>query len=204
MHKTEDFYKKHLPLDSLLTVLKNYDDLGDSSMRAWFTTNHDENSWNGTEYEKYGDMAKALAVFSATWNGIPLLYSGQELPNKKRIGFFDKDTIQWTGKNELHDFNKILLNLHASNPALRGGDPAVQTFRIKTTDSKNVFAYLRKKGNREVLVVLNLSAENNLRLEITDENISGVFKNVFSDASNDFTKEKSFEMQAWEYLLYEK
>jgi glycosidase len=49
-------------------------------MRAWFTSNHDENSWNGTEYEKYGEMAKPLAVFSATWDGVPLMYSGQELP----------------------------------------------------------------------------------------------------------------------------
>ena len=81
MHKTEEFYKQKLPLDTLLTLLKKYDDLGDSTMRTWFTTNHVENSWNGTEYDKYGDMAKALAVFSATWNGIPLLYSGQELPN---------------------------------------------------------------------------------------------------------------------------
>jgi len=204
MHRTEDFYRKKLPLDSLYTVLKKYDDLGDSTMRAWFTTNHDENSWNGTEYEKYGDMAMALAVFSATWNGIPLLYSGQELPNKKRINFFDKDTIHWTGNNELNDFYKTLLNLHSDNPALRAGDSSVQTFRIKTTDSKHVFVYLRKKGSKEVLVVLNLSKQNNLHFEILDEKVSGIFKNAFSGAANDFTKEKSFEMQGWEYLVYEK
>ena len=68
------FIKNIWPLISLYTVLKQYDDLGDSTMRAWFTTNHDENSWNGTEYEKYGEMAKALAVFSATWNGYPYLF----------------------------------------------------------------------------------------------------------------------------------
>ena len=99
MHKTEDFYKKHLPLDVLDTVLKQYDAIGDASMRTWFTSNHDENSWNGSEYEKYGDMAKALAVFSCTWNGIPLIYSGQELPNLKRLKFFEKDAIDWTGEN---------------------------------------------------------------------------------------------------------
>ncbi len=204
MHKTEDFYKKHLATDSLYTVLKKYDDLGDSTMRAWFTTNHDENSWNGTEYEKYGEMAKTLAVFSITWNGIPLLYSGQELPNKKRIKFFDKDTILWTGNNELQDFYKTLLDLHSNHPALRSGDPAVQTFRIKTTDPKNVFAYLRKKDNKEVLVVLNLSAQKDLHFDITDEKLTGIFKNAFSGAANDFTTEKSFEMQGWEYLVYEK
>ena len=57
-------------------------------MRTFFTSNHDENSWNGSEYEKYGDMAKPFAVFCATWNGIPLIYSGQELPNLKRLQFF--------------------------------------------------------------------------------------------------------------------
>jgi alpha-amylase len=204
MHRAEDFYKKQLLPDTLYTVLKKYDDLGDSSMRAWFTTNHDENSWNGTEYEKYGDMARALAVFSTTWNGIPLIYSGQELPNKKRLKFFDKDTIHWTGNNELHGFYKTLLNLHSDHPALRAGDPTVLTYRIKTTGGKNIFAYLRKKGNKEVLVVLNLSPQKDLHFEITDEMVTGLFKNAFSDAANDFTAEKNFEMQGWEYLVYEK
>lgn len=204
MHKAKDFYQQKLPVDSLLNVLKRYDDLGDSSMRAWFTTNHDENSWNGTEYEKYGDMAKALAVFSCAWNGIPLLYSGQELPNTKRLKFFDKDTIAWTGNNQLHDFYKTLLTLKSNNPALRSGDPSVQTFRIKTTDPKNIFAWLRKKGNDEVLVVLNLSASKDLHFDITDEQVKGVYKNAFSGAANDFTTEKSFEMQPWEFLVYEK
>jgi glycosidase len=204
MHKTEDFYKKSGTLDTLFTVLKRYDDLGDSTTRAWFTTNHDENSWNGTEYDKYGDMAKSLAVFSATWNGIPLLYSGQELPNLKRLEFFEKDVIKWNTKNELHDFYKVLLNLKTNNPALRSGDPTVQTFRIKTSDPKNIFAYLRKSGSREVLVVLNLSKQKDLHFDILDSIVTGTFRNAFSGSANDFTTEKSFEMQGWEYLVYDK
>jgi glycosidase len=204
MHKAKDFYQQKQAVDSLIKVLKKYDDLGDSTMRAWFTTNHDENSWNGTEYEKYGDMAKALAVFSCTWNGIPLLYSGQELPNKKRIKFFDKDTIHWTGTNELAGFYKTLLHLHSTNPALRSGDSASQTFILKTSDPQNVFAYLRRNRNNEVLVVLNLSANNDLHFDITDDKIKGVYKNVFSGAANDFSVERSFEMQGWEFLVYYK
>jgi alpha-amylase len=204
MHRTEEFYKNRLPLDQLYEVLKKYDDLGDSTMRTWFTANHDENSWNGTEYEKYGDMAKTLAVFSATWNGIPLVYSGQELPNRKRLKFFDKDAIEWTGNNELHHFYQTLLNLHTNNPALRSGDPAVQTFRIKTSASDHIFAYLRKKGNKEVLVLLNLSAQSDLHVDITDEKLTGIFKNVFSGTTNDFMKKRNFVMEAWEFLVYEK
>lgn len=204
MHKAKDFYQKHLPITSLDSVLHRYEEIGNKSMRAWFTTNHDENSWNGTEYEKYGDMAKALAVFSCTWNGIPLLYSGQELPNKKRLKFFDKDSIGWTGENQLHDFYKTLLNLHSDHPALRAGDEQAKTFRVKTSDDAHVFAYLRKNGEREVLVVLNLSEKNNLHVEINDEKVTGIFKNVFSSDARNLTIKKSFELQAWDYLVYEK
>ena len=204
MHQTESFYKKQEPLDSLISLLKRYDDIGDSTMRTWFSSNHDENSWNGSEYEKYGEMAKALAAFSCTWNGIPLIYSGQEMPNEKRLKFFDRDTIQWTGQYKLANFYKTLLNLRMSSPALRGGDPATQTVLLKTTEPGKVLAYMRRNGNKEVLVVINMSAQADLHFEITDENVKGIYKNIFSGSPNDFTNEKSFEMQGWEYLVYER
>jgi alpha-amylase len=146
MHTTEDFNKKHLHIDVLDSLLQQYNAIGDSSMRAWFTSNHDENSWNGTEYEKYGTITIPLAVFSLTWNGVPLIYSGQEIPLRhKRLAFFDRDPIPWTGHYELHNFYKTLLNLRLSNPAMRGGDPSAITYRINTSDDDHVFAYLRKK-----------------------------------------------------------
>jgi len=201
MHKTEEFYKQHLSINTLSTVLNEYDAIGDASMRAWFTSNHDENSWNGTEYEKYGDMAKPLAVFSCTWNGIPLIYSGQELPNLKRLKFFEKDEIKWSGKNELHDFYKTLLNLHSNNPALRAGDPGSKTIKINTSHDQNVFAYLRKNGDHEVLIILNLSDSN---VSLTTNEVSGKFRDIFSQIKRDFSDHKDFEMKAWEYLVFEK
>src|SRR5687768_10590391 len=204
MHKTRDFYQNNLPLNVLDSLLQRYSEIGDGSMRAWFTSNHDENSWNGTEYEKYGKMAKALAVFSATWNGIPLLYSGQELPNMKRLEFFEKDPIEWTGKYEMQDFYKTLLNLHSDHPALRAGDPGVVTYRLKNSSEENIRTYLRKNGEKEVLVILNLSDKAPLNFEITDEHLTGNFKNVFTGETKDFSKEKEMIMQAWEYYVYEK
>lgn len=205
MHKTEDFYKEHLPLTTLDSLLGQYNEIGDRSMRAWFTSNHDENSWNGTEYEKYGNMARALAVFSATWNGIPLIYSGQEIPMKtKRLKFFEKDLIPWEGKYELHEFYKTLLNLHSNHAALRAGDPEVVTYRIRTTADDSAFVFLRKKGDREVLVALNFSYTTRLRFDITDDRVTGTYSNAFSGTPNDFSSQKSFEMEAWEYLVYTK
>ena len=204
MHKTEDFYKKQLPLNSLDSVLRKYDSVcGAADIPLWFTANHDENSWNGSEYEKYGDMAKALAVFSFTWNGMPMIYSGQELPNMKRLKFFDKDPIEWNGNCQLHDFYKTLLSLKTNNTALRAGDSAVVTHLLTTDAPGNILAYLRKNGNSEVLVLLNMSKEQ-LRFEVKDAALTGHYTNVFGKAGNDFTAEKYFEMQPWEYLVYEK
>ncbi len=201
MHKTEEFYKKHLSINVLETVLKEYDAIGDTSMRVWFTSNHDENSWNGTEYEKYGAMVKVLAVFSCTWNGIPLIYSGQELPNLKRLKFFEKDEISWTGKNELEHFYKKLLDLHSSNPALLSGNPESKAIKIKTNDDQHVFGYLRKKGNDVVLTILNLS---NADVKFSIDNVNGKFKEVFSGKEKNFSSDKGLEMKEWEYLVFEK
>jgi alpha-amylase len=204
MHKTEEFYKQQQDKKLLDSIMHRYDTTGGvQAIPLWFTANHDENTWNGTEYEKYGDAAKALAVFSFTRNGIPLIYSGQEMPNLKRLKFFDKDPIEWNGKYALHDFYKTLLTLHKNNPALRAGDTAVVTYNLTTSTPGNVMAYLRKNGDREVLVLLNLSKQI-VRCAITDELLTGKFTDVFNKTAEDFTKLKKFDMQPWEYLVYEK
>ena len=58
-----------------------------------FITNHDENAWNGTLFERMGDAWKAMAVYTYFTPGIPLLYTGQEVGNSKRLAFFEKDNI---------------------------------------------------------------------------------------------------------------
>lgn len=203
MHKSAEFYKENQLIHELTDLLRKYSQIGDSSMRAWFTTNHDENSWNGTEYEKYGDITKPMAIFSATWNGIPLLYSGQELPNLKRLEFFEKDPIEWTNNCQMSDFYKILLNLKSSNPALRGGDSNVVTYLLNTSANDKIFAYIRKNKWNEVLVVLNFSKEN-VEFTIEDENVAGAFKNIFDGTKRDFNNGKNFSFKVSDYAVFEK
>ena len=204
MHKAEEFYKKKLPLKELVEVLHRYDSVATSgAIPVWFTANHDENSWNGTEYEKYGDMAKLLAVFSCTWKGMPLIYSGQELPNKKRLKFFDKDEINWTWKNELQEFYKTLLGLHSTHPALRAGTSDTSINLLKTSKEENVLAFLRKNNNREVLVILNFSKEA-LQINIDEEKLNGQFRNVFTNEVRELSTHTEFRIGAWDYMLYEK
>ncbi len=204
MHKTEEFYQKDQDVALLDAVLIEYDYVGSAdALKLWFTANHDENSWNGTEYEKYGDAALALAVFSFTWHGIPLIYSGQELPNMKRLMFFDKDTIEWKGNYGLHDFYEKLLHLRKSNPALISGNKETAAVRLITNDPHKVLAYKRKSGEREVLVILNLSKQD-LVVEIRNEEVTGTFTNIFTHKVEDLSAKKIFALQAWGYIVLEK
>ncbi len=201
MHKTKDFYQNKLPTSALDTILQRYD--AAPGIKAWFTTNHDENSWNGTEYEKYGDAAKALAVFSYTYPGIPLIYNGQELPNKKRLAFFEKDAIEWTGKYELDSFYKTLFQIKSSHPALHADQKISPVTRIAVDNQPNVMVFSRKNGNKEVLVLLNFSAQT-VKLDLNKQPLNGVVRNIFNGEQKDLGKGKDFSLDAWGYLVFEK
>lgn len=203
LHTTEAVYKNNASLHSLRDVLEKYDVVFPADgLRAFFTSNHDENSHSGSEYERFGDGAEAFAVLCAMWtNSLPLIYSGQEMPNKKRLQFFDKDPIEWTGLYLLDNFYKILLSLRKNCTTLRSGDTAVDTKIVATNAPENIFAFLRKHEESEVLVLLNLSASK-IRFSINDEFVAGRFINAFSGNESDINNLIHFEMEKWGYLIY--
>jgi glycosidase len=127
------------------------------AMRMTFTSDHDENSWNGTDKELYGEGADAMAVLAATLPGMPLVYSGQEDGLNKRLKFFDKDTIAW-GKFPHAALYRSLLALKHAHPALASTMEPGNLELIETGNSK-VFAFRRIKGSDRVRVEVNLSGE---------------------------------------------
>ena len=196
MHQTERFMRGEAPMNAIIDTLHQYAQYPQDSQKLFFTANHDENTWNGTEYEKYGDAAKAFAVFTCTWLGMPLIYSGQELPNYKRLQFFDKDLIEWSDNIQLHDFYKTLLNLHKSK-AIGAGE----TF-ILPTNSNGLIAFLRKQDSEVVLVILNLLKEDRIHITIEHDWLKGKFVSVFSQLQYQFNSKEVFELQANDYLVY--
>jgi glycosidase len=139
-----------------------------------FTSNHDENSWNGTEMERMGEARFALAVLAATIEGMPLVYNGQETSLDRRLKFFDKDSINWD-KMDLVDFYSRLLHLHQSNEALHVGLEQTEPRFLSTKDQKEVLVFERKAGENRVLVLLNLS-NSTQKVKVTDV-MQGIFKN---------------------------
>ncbi|HEV7332874.1 MAG TPA: alpha-amylase family glycosyl hydrolase [Flavisolibacter sp.] len=194
MHKAEQFYKGNASFSDLLQVLEQYQQAPGS--KAWFTTNHDENSWNGTEYEKYGELANVLAVFSCTWPGVPLLYSGQELPNHKRLQFFEKDVIEWGAECALHSFYKILFDLKKQHPALATGAPVEI---IAAEEGQRVLGFARIASTRVVLVLLNFSGEE--RVVHLPGKHEGQFMDAFSEQNVSLPANSPLVLSPWGFSV---
>lgn len=169
--------------------------------RMNFTTNHDENSWNGTTEEMFGEGAETFAVLTYTIPGMPLIYNGQEAGLNKRLRFFEKDTIDWTNL-PYADFYKTLNHLKTKNKALWNGTAGGSMMEITKGQNPNVFAFSREKDGDKVLVILNLSAESQ-KFTIDREMFAGTYNDVFLGEEIVVTKDQEFELLPWKYVVLE-
>ena len=184
-------------LDSTLDSLEKV--LPANAMRMYYTTNNDENSWNGTEFERFGPGYKAVAVWTQTMKrSIPLIYSGQEEPNKKRVKFFEKDPIQFS-KYELAGFYKTLLNERTRNPAL-AADASFRKVNVGNEDA--LYSFIREKDGNKVAVIINLSPREQT-IKIDDDALYGNPLNLFMGTKEELKKGHSFNIEPWGYIIYD-
>jgi glycosidase len=122
--------------------------------RMRFTSNHDFNSWHGSDAELYGDAHQAFAVLTFTLPGMPLIYNGQEARLTKRLAFFEKDAVDWKGY-ELTAFYQELIAFKHRHPALAAGQYGAPVRLLEAP--ADVVAFERRLGNDIVRVAVNLS-----------------------------------------------
>jgi glycosidase len=128
---------------------------GRDAYRMTFTSNHDENSWNGTEFERMGaNHLPAFVVAATSQRSMPLLYSGQEVSMKKRLRFFEKDTVDWRGPS-LEPFYRAMFDLKHRQPALGNGASGGPQAALRTDAGGRVYAFIRSKGANTVVVAVN-------------------------------------------------
>jgi hypothetical protein len=172
------------------------------AVRMYFTTNHDENSWNGTEKEMFGDGAKAFYVLCATLQGMPLLYSGQEAGLDRRLKFFDKDPIVW-GNYANADFYTRLLSLKRRNNALLHSESGGSFAKILNSNPDQVYSFVRRKGKEEIVVILNLSKKDAI-VKFERFIFAPVYTELFTDKKGTIIIEDSIVLKPWEYRVYVK
>ncbi len=169
--------------------------------RMAFTTNHDENSWQGTVYERMGNNHKNFFVLCATFqNCMPLIYSGQEAGLNHRLSFFEKDSIDFKNDSLLPFYQKVI-DLKTNHPALANGASQGDFQELITLSQMPVYAYKRAKGQEEVVVMLNFS-NNSFGLE--SEHLLGSYTNVLTGETLQFNEGTEVRVPAHNFLLLKK
>lgn len=142
-------------VDSLKeAVPRQTERFGEDAYRMMFVTNHDENAWNGTIDERLGANGDAMAVLAGTLMGMPLVYTGQEAANPKRLRFFEKDTVIW-GEYAKADLYGSINQLNHENKALWNGLHGAQP-EFYDIESDVALAWKRSKDGNDVVVAVNL------------------------------------------------
>ncbi|HWK88991.1 MAG TPA: alpha-amylase family glycosyl hydrolase, partial [Longimicrobium sp.] len=173
---------------------------GPGAFRMYFTSNHDENSWQGTEFERMGANHAPAFVLSATaQSSFPLLYTGQEAGLNKRLRFFEKDTVDWSGPS-LAGFYRTMFDLKDRNPALHNGAWGGPQTALRTDAGDRVYAYTRTRGGNTVLVAVNFG-DAPVRAAYSGLGQPGAYTDWFSKARVSLAAAGSLDIPAHGYRV---
>jgi cyclomaltodextrinase / maltogenic alpha-amylase / neopullulanase len=185
-------------LDSMIRVYQER--FPPEAILMQFTSNHDENSWAATEFERLGNGVLTFAVLKSTIPGMPLIYNGQEAAMDKMLEFFEKDEIDWS-EIPYEGFYRELLTLKHRVPALWNGSHGGSYTRVHTGEAEKVFAFMRQKDSSEVFVILNLSGEV-VETALEGDLYAGDYKTAFIYETTSFEGNDKLTLAPWEYRLY--
>ena len=189
----EDMYKN---------LIEDKNSYPKNAFRMQFTSNHDENTWNGTVFERLGSAAETFAVFSFLIPDMPLIYTGQESGLKKRLAFFDKDEVEWR-EFKFQKLYSQLIKLKKNNAALLSGERGGKINWLNNTDKKNILAFTRTKNKDKILAIFNLS-DDAAEFELDGESMSGTYKSYFTGKVETFSNKEKFDLKPWEFKVFVK
>ena len=171
-------------------------------MRLMFTSNHDENSWSGSEFERMGDAAATFAALTFVLpQGQPLIYTGQEIGLDRRLEFFEKDTVDGltdpqcgAGWRELYT---DLCRLRHTNAALAAGEDIAPMIYMEGAP-EDVMAFTREKDGRAVFCLFNLSAEP--QTVVVTDSVAGGYKTL-AGGEYALTADSSILLAPWQWMI---
>ena len=133
---------------------------------------------------------------------MPLVYTGQEAGNTKRLSFFEKDLVEWK-EHKLFNIYSKLFELKKNYKALQNGNKGGELKYIEASDYKSIFAFTRNSEKDKILAVFNLSNKT-VSVDLMGETLQGSYKNFFTGKLETFLAKESLQLSPWEYRIYTK
>jgi len=169
------------------------------AMRMLYTENHDQNAWEGTPAEFYGEALAAFMALQFVMDGIPLIHNGQEAGNEKRLAFFERDPIAWRDHPNA-GFIRQLTDLKSRNPALWNADWGGRLTPVVNSEPGRIVSFARQKDGNEVIALFNLSPEMT-RFTLTDGPVTGLWQDALTGETYTLGLTDSIVLPAWGYFI---
>ena len=175
-----------------------------TAIRMMFTSNHDENSWSGSEFSRFGDALNVMSALSFLWEGaMPLIYTGQEVGYDHSFEFFDHDPIPCYKANEYTDFYRKLIKLKHSQKALQAGERGGRIIEIENNAKDCIMTFVREQDDSRVVAILNLSPYT-IHADFNTGIYAGDYTNAISGEMESLPTLVKRDLSPWEFIILHK
>ncbi len=175
-----------------------------TAIRMMFTSNHDENSWSGSEFTRFGESLNVMTALTFLWeSSMPLIYTGQEVGYDHSFEFFDKDPIPCYQTNEQTDFYRKLIALKHSQKALQAGERGGRIIEIENNAKDCIMTFVREVEDSRVIAILNLSPYT-IHANFNTGIYAGDYTNAIDGCSQVLPMQFERDLAPWEFIILHK
>jgi len=168
-----------------------YANVPEGKKKLRFTTNHDLSN-ELTPIGVFGNKKAALAASVATifMNGVPLIYSGQEVGVSNPAIYTSGQTINWNANPELLEAYKNILQFYKSSTVAKNGT-------LSYFNHVDFIVFQKTIESNKVLIIINSrSAAKTLTVPTS---FQGNWRNAINNQTT--TLVESLELEAHEFLI---
>lgn len=175
-----------------------------TAMRMTFTSNHDENSWSGSEFQRFGAALDVMTALTFLWeSSIPLIYTGQEVGYDHSFAFFERDTLPSLTANEQTLHYQRLINLKHAQRALDAGERGGQIIEIENNAKDCMMTFVREQGDSRVVAILNLSPFT-VHANFNTGIYAGTYTNALTGEPTSLPSHIEEDIAPWGYTILHK
>lgn len=133
------------------TNTSEYANIPAGKRKLRFTTNHDQSAWEATPMTLFNGKAGATcaSVITTYYNGVPLIYTGQEVGRVSTVPFFSNSPINWTVNLDMQQNYRDMLSFYSQSAVSRYGTAVPYT-------ATDVVCFKKVLNADQVLVIANV------------------------------------------------
>ena len=173
------------------------------AMRMSFTSNHDENSWSGSEQSRFGASLEVMTALTFLMpSTMPLIYTGQEVGYDHSFEFFERDAIpaELYRENRTTELYRRLIALKHRERALDAGERGGDMIEIENNAKDCMITLVREVEGSRVVAILNLSPYT-IHADFNTGIYAGIYRDALSGERVELKEHVERDIAPWHYQI---